>query len=274
MKRTLPFLLAAAIAALLLPPGARGAERVIRVASTTSTENSGLFAHLLPRFTARTGIAVRVVAVGTGQALRLGQRGDADVLLVHDKAAELKFLADGHGIERRDVMYNDFVVVGPAADPAGIASGKSVPAALRRIAERRAPFISRADESGTHQAELKLWKEARVEPRKDSGQWYKEGGAGMGATLNIAAGMDAYTLSDRGTWLAFRNRQGLRLLLEGDPRLFNQYGVMLVNPARHPAVMQTDGRAFIRWITSSEGQHAIAEFKVNGEPLFFPNYRP
>jgi tungstate transport system substrate-binding protein len=261
-RASLP-LLVAFLALPLLAPGVRAQERYIVVSSTTSTENSGLFGHLLPRFSASTGIAVRVVAVGTGQALRLGQRGDADVVFVH-----------GHGIERRDVMYNDFVVIGPAGDPAGIAGGKSVAAALRRVAERRAPFVSRADDSGTHQAELRLWKESAVDPHKDSGQWYKESGAGMGATLNIAAGMDAYTLSDRGTWLSFKNRRALRLLLEGDPRLFNQYGVMLVNPARHPPVKQADGMAFIRWITSPVGQQAIADFKVNGEPLFFPNYRP
>ena len=262
--------LCALAAMLFLAAPALAAERFISLASTTSTENSGLFAHLLPKFTARTGIAVRVIAVGTGAALRLGERGDVDVVLVHARAAEDRFIAEGFGIERRDVMYNDFVIVGPSADPAGIMGGRDVIAALRRIARARAPFISRGDDSGTHKAEMRLWRAAGTDPRPGSGRWYLEAGAGMGATLNIAVGRDAYVLADRATWLSFRNRGRLAIVVEGDPRLHNPYGVMLVNPARHPHVKRDDGIAFIRWLTGGEGRAAIASFRTGGRQVFFP----
>jgi tungstate transport system substrate-binding protein len=264
--------LLAFIAAVALSLPAFAAERFITVASTTSTEQSGLFGHLLPAFTAKTGIEVRVVAVGTGQALRLGERGDADVVLVHDRASELKFIEAGYGVERRDVMYNDFVLVGPEADPAAV-RGAGVAQALRRIAEAKAPFASRGDDSGTHKAELRLWRDAGIDPKAGTGAWYRETGSGMGPTLNTAAGMDAYALTDRGTWLSFKNRQNLEILVEGDDKLFNQYGVMLVNPARHPHVKAEDARTFIDWLTGREGQRAIADYKLGGEPLFFPNAR-
>ena len=253
---------------LLLATPARAEAPFITIASTTSTEQSGLFAHLLPAFTARTGIAVRVVAVGTGQALAIGRNGDADVLLVHDRTAELRFVADGFGIERHDVMYNDFVVVGPRADPAGIAGGRDTLVAFRRIAAARAPFVTRGDDSGTNAAEKRFWREAGLAP---AGAWYRDIGGGMGAALNTAAAMDAYTLSDRGTWLSFRNRRGLGVLVEGDRRLFNQYGVMLVNPARHPGVKAKEGRAFIDWLISAEGQATIAGYRIGGDQLFFPD---
>lgn len=256
---------------LLLVVSPVHAQRFITVASTTSTEQSGLFRHLLPLFEAKTGIQVRVVALGTGQALDMGRRGDADVALVHDKAAEEKLVAERYFTQRRDVMYNDFVLVGPKADPAG-ARGKDVVAALQKIAERKAAFASRGDKSGTHAAELRYWKEAGVDPVvHGKGTWYRETGAGMGPTLNTASGMNAYALADRSTWLAFRNRGDLVILVEGDKRLFNQYGVMLVNPLRHHHVKRTDGMAFIEWITSKEGQDAIAAFRIAGERLFFPN---
>ncbi len=258
---------------LLAAPGAAGAQDrpSITVASTTSTEQSGLFGHILPIFTRETGIAVRVVALGTGQALDVGRRGDADVVFVHDRAAEEKFVAGGFGVARRPVMYNDFVVVGPAADPAGIKGMGDATAALRKIAEARAPFVSRGDRSGTHAAELRLWQQAGVDPVQGRGQWYREVGQGMGPALNTAAAQDAYILTDRGTWLSFRNRQDLRILAEGDERLFNQYGVMLVNPQRHPHVKAAAGQRFVDWLVSPAGQQAIAGFKVGGEPLFFPN---
>lgn len=246
-------------------------DRVITVASTTSTEQSGLFDHILPLFTARTGIAVRVVAQGTGQALRTARDGDADVAFVHDPQSEAVFVAAGYGVERRAVMYNDFVIVGPAADPAAIAGLSDAVAALRRIAAARAPFASRGDDSGTHKAELRLWGEAGVAVGPQAGRWYRETGAGMGPTLNIAAAMDAYTLADRATWLAFRNRQTLRIVLDGDERLFNPYGVILVNPARHPHVKAADAQAFIDWLVSREGQDAIASYRIGGEQLFFPS---
>jgi tungstate transport system substrate-binding protein len=245
----------------------------ITVASTTSTQDSGLFDHLLPVFKAKTGINVRVVALGTGQALALGRRGDADVLLVHDRDAELKFAADGDGVDRREVMYNDFVVIGPKSDPAKIAGGKDVAVALRSIAREKAPFISRGDKSGTHAAEQRYWKEAGIDPTAFRGAWYKEIGQGMGAALNTASASNGYTLSDRGTWLNFRNRGELAILVQGDPKLFNQYGVMLINPARHQSVKKDLGMQFIDWLTSPEGQHTIAQYKINGEQLFFPNYR-
>lgn len=261
-----------AIAAVLLWSGLAAAqERSITVASTTSTEQSGLFNHLLPLFTQDAGISVKVVAVGTGQALDIGRRGDADVVFVHDRVAEDKFMAEGRGVKRFDVMYNDFILVGPKSDPAGIAGGKDIAEALRRIAAAKAPFISRGDKSGTHAAELRLWKEAGVDLAAGKDNWYREIGQGMGPALNMAASASAYVLSDRGTWLAFRNRGDLAILTEGDKRLFNQYGVMLVNPANHANVKAKDGQAFIDWLISPKGQHAIATYKVGGEQLFFPN---
>ncbi len=247
--------------------------RYITVASTTSTENSGLFDYLLPRFQRKTGIAVRVVALGTGQALDVARRGDADVVFVHDQAAEERFLAEGFGVARQDVMYNDFVLVGPRADPAGVAGGNDIAVALQAIRSAGAPFVSRGDRSGTHAAELRLWAEAGVDIDASKGPWYRETGSGMGAALNTASAMDAYVLSDRGTWLAFANRGSLAILVEGDERLFNQYGVMLVDPARHPHVKRTDAQAFIDWLLSTAGQSAIASFRINGEQAFFPNAR-
>lgn len=245
--------------------------RFITVASTTSTDNSGLFGHILPLFTAQSGIEVRVVALGTGQALDISRRGDADVVFVHDRAAEIRFVAEGHGVDRREVMYNDFVLVGPSADPAGVAGSKDILATLSSILAAQAPFVSRGDRSGTHAAELRLWEAAGIDISTRKGTWYRETGAGMGATLNTAAAMDAYTLTDRGTWLSFSNRRDLGIVVEGDPPLFNQYGVILVNPARHPHVKESDARAFIGWLVSPEGQAAIAGFRVNGEQAFFPN---
>lgn len=256
---------------LILAMPALAQERTITVASTTSTEQSGLFGHILPIFTRETGITVRVVALGTGQALDVGRRGDADVLFVHDRAAEQRFVAEGHGGPRHHVMYNDFVIVGPAADPARIAGTTDTVAALRRIAETGAPFVSRGDRSGTHAAELRLWQQASIDPVTGRGRWYREVGQGMGPALNTAAAQNAYILADRGTWLNFRNRQDLKIVVEGDARLFNQYGVMLVNPQRHPHVKVADGQRFIDWIVSPAGQAAIASYKINGEQLFFPN---
>lgn len=267
--------LVAAAAALLLPGATSAQERFITVASTTSTEQSGLFRHILPIFTAETGITVRVVALGTGQALDVGRRGDADVVFVHDRVAEERFVAEGFGGPRRHVMFNDFVIVGPAADPARVAGLRDTNDALRRVAEARGAggvaFISRGDRSGTHAAELRLWQLAGVDPAAGRGQWYREVGQGMGPALNTAAAQNAYILTDRGTWLSFRNRQDLRIVVEGDTRLFNQYGVMLVNPQRHPHVKAADGQRFIDWILSSAGQRAIASYQINGEQLFFPN---
>ena len=271
--------------ALLIQAGAVGSEEIfITVASTTSTQNSGLFDHILPQFTRTTGIGVRVVAVGTGQAIRLARNGDADVLLVHHRPSEDRFVAEGHGIERQDVMYNDFVIVGPAADPAAIQGLDDAVAALRRAAaaattaaaSAAAPstiFVSRGDDSGTHKKERGLWDAAGIDPTGASGDWYRETGSGMGATLNIASAMEAYTLADRGTWMSFKNKGGLEVMLEGDPRLFNPYGVILVNPARHPHTKATEGRRFIEWLTSAAGQNAIASFKSAGETLFHPNPR-
>jgi tungstate transport system substrate-binding protein len=245
----------------------------ITVASTTSTEQSGLFGHLLPAFTAKTGIAVRIVAVGTGQALKIGERGDCDVVFVHDKPSELKFVADGFGIGRREVMYNDFVLIGPKSDPAKVAGGRDIVTALRAIAAVKAPFASRGDDSGTDKAEKRLWQEAGIDLKASPG-WYRETGSGMGPTLNIAAAMDAYTLSDRGTWLSFGNRRDLVIAVAGDQRLFNQYGVMLVNPQKHPSVKEMLGRAFIDWLVSPVGQQTIAAYEINGEQLFFPDASP
>lgn len=262
-------LLAAAIAALAFPAAAQ--ERFITVSSTTSTEQSGLFGHILPIFTRESGIAVRVVALGTGQALDVGRRGDADVVFVHDRAAEERFVAEGFGGPRRHVMFNDFVLIGPASDPARVQGLRDAPEALRRIAAARAPFVSRGDRSGTHAAELRLWQQSGVDAITGRGQWYREVGQGMGPALNTAAAQNAYILADRGTWLSFRNRQDLRILVEGDARLFNQYGVMLVNPQRHPHVKAADGQRFIDWILAPAGQAAIASYRINGEQLFFPN---
>jgi tungstate transport system substrate-binding protein len=258
------------LASLLAGPAVAQAQRSITVASTTSTEQSGLFKHLLPRFTEKTGIEVKVVALGTGQALDVGRRGDADVVFVHDKAAEEKFVAEGFGVKRQEVMYNDFVIVGPKGDPAK-AAGKDVLEGLRRIAAAKAPFISRGDRSGTHAAELRYWKDAGVDLNAVKGEWYKEIGQGMGPALNTASAQNAYVLADRGTWLSFKNRDDLTVLVEADQRLFNQYGVMLVNPAKHPHVKAAEGQAFIDWLVSPEGQKAIADYKIEGEQLFFPN---
>jgi tungstate transport system substrate-binding protein len=259
------------IASLVMISSALAQERSITVASTTSTEQSGLFGYLLPRFTSATGISVKVVAVGTGQALDIGRRGDADVVFVHDRVAEEKFLSEGFTLKRYDVMYNDFVVIGPKADPAHIGGGKDVAEALRKIAAAKAPFVSRGDHSGTHEAELRLWKEAGVDLASARGTWYREIGQGMGAALNMASSDNAYLLSDRGTWLSFKNRGDLTVLTEGDKRLFNQYGVMLVNPVKHTGVKAREGQAFIDWLISAEGQKTIAGYKVGGEQLFFPN---
>jgi tungstate transport system substrate-binding protein len=249
-------------------------EKFITVASTTSTENSGLFTTLLPAFTKATGIEVRVVAVGTGQALAIGHRGDADVVFVHDRSAELKFVAAGDGVGRREVMYNDFVVVGPASDPADIAGLSDAVAAFKKIAAAKAPFLSRGDKSGTNEEELRLWAEAGVDVKDRGNGWYRDTGSGMGATLNTAVAIGAYTLADRGTWLSFKNRADLKIVVEGDKRLFNQYGVMLVNPERHPTVKREWGQEFIDWLTSPAGQQTIAGYKINSEQLFFPNYKP
>jgi tungstate transport system substrate-binding protein len=257
--------------ALLLAFNVQAQEKFITVSSTTSTEQSGLFKHLLPVFTARTGIQVRVVAVGTGQALDIGRRGDADVVFVHAKPLEEKFLAEGHGVQRFDVMYNDFVLIGPKSDSAKVAGSKDIVAALRKIKAAEAPFVSRGDKSGTHFAELELWKAAGIDISKDKGPWYRDTGQGMGPALNSAAAMNAYILSDRGTWLSFKNRADLVIAVEGDQRLFNQYGVMLVNPAKHPNVKKEMGQAFVDWVISPEGQKAIADYKIGGEQLFFPN---
>lgn len=247
------------------------AQDFITVASTTSTEQSGLFKHLLPLFQKKTGIQVRVVALGTGQALDMGRRGDADVVFVHAKPLEEAFVAEGHGVKRFEVMYNDFVLVGPKSDPAKVAGSRDILEAFQKIRKTRSPFTSRGDKSGTHFAELELWKAAGVDIAKEKGPWYRETGSGMGPTLNTASGMDAYALTDRGTWLSFKNRGDLTISVEGDQRLFNQYGVMLVNPAKHPHVKTKMGQAFIDWVISPEGQKAIADYKIGGEQLFFPN---
>jgi tungstate transport system substrate-binding protein len=246
-------------------------DKSIVVASTTSTQDSGLFGHILPLFKAKTGIDAKVVAQGTGQALDTGRRGDADVVFVHAKAQEEKFVADGAGVKRNPVMYNDFVLIGPKSDPAGIKGMTDVAEALKAIKAKGAPFISRGDRSGTHIAELDLWKAAGIDIGKDKGPWYKEIGQGMGAALNTASAANAYVLADRGTWLSFKNRGDLDILLAGDKRMFNQYGVILVNPAKHPHVKQELGQAFIDWLVSPEGQKAIADYKIEGQQLFFPN---
>jgi tungstate transport system substrate-binding protein len=243
----------------------------IVVASTTSTQDSGLFGHILPLFKAASGIDVRVVAQGTGQALDTGRRGDADVLFVHAKAQEEKFVADGFGVKRFPVMYNDFVLIGPKSDPAGIKGNSDIAAALQAIKAKAASFISRGDRSGTHIAELDLWKAAGIDIAKDKGPWYKEIGQGMGAALNTASASNAYVLADRGTWIAFKNRAELDIVVQGDKRLFNQYGVMLVNPAKHPHVKKELGQTFVDWLVSAAGQKTIADYKIEGQQLFFPN---
>jgi len=262
--------LAATITLVVAAP-ARAQDKSIVVASTTSTQDSGLFSHILPLFKAKTGIDVKVVAQGTGQALDTGRRGDADVLFVHAKAQEEKFVADGFGVKRYPVMYNDFVLIGPKSDPAGIKGMSDVAEALKAIKSKGAPFISRGDRSGTHIAELDLWKAAGIDIGKEKGPWYKEIGQGMGAALNTASAANAYVLADRGTWLSFKNRGDLDILVAGDKRLFNQYGVILVNPEKHPHVKKALGQAFIDWLVSPEGQKAIADYKINGQELFFPN---
>jgi tungstate transport system substrate-binding protein len=261
-------LVPAVLALTLTAAPALAQDRFITVASTTSTEQSGLFQYLLPIFTEGTGIEVRVVAQGTGQALETARNGDADVVFVHDPDAEDQFVAEGFGVERFPVMYNDFVIVGPGSDPAGISGLDEVEAVFRTLSEGAAPFASRGDDSGTHRAELRLWEMAGVTPE---GEWYRETGSGMGPTLNTATEMNAYVLTDRATWLNFSNRGELEILFEGDPRLFNQYGVILVNPEKHPHVKAEDGQAFIDWLVSSEGQDAIAGYQIGGEQLFFPN---
>jgi tungstate transport system substrate-binding protein len=254
--------------ALALPAWAQ--DKSIVVASTTSTEQSGLFGHILPLFEKETGISVKVVAVGTGQALDIARRGDADVVFVHDKAAEEKFVAEGYGVKRNQVMYNDFVLIGPKSDPAKVGGGKILEA-LRKIADAKAPFVSRGDKSGTHSAELRYWKAAEVDIEQAKGPWYKETGSGMGPALNTAASLNANILADRGTWLSFKNKGDLKILVEGDDRLFNQYGAILVNPEKHPHVKKEAGQKFIDWLTSRAGQGAIASYKIEGQQLFFPN---
>ena len=260
----------AVASALLSMAGVQAQERFITVASTTSTEQSGLFAHLLPAFEKTAGIKVRVVALGTGQALDMARRGDADVVFVHDKTAEEKFVAEGFGVKRQEVMYNDFILIGPKTDPAKSA-GKDILEGLRRIVVTQSPFVSRGDKSGTHAAELRYWMAAGVDLESKKGLWYRDTGSGMGPALNTAASMNAYILADRGTWLNFKNRGELGIVVEGDKALFNQYGVILVNPAKHVHVKQAEGQKFIDWIVSPDGQKAIADYKIGGEQLFFPN---
>lgn len=269
-RRILIALAAAGFVAATAPAVAQ--DKSIVVSSTTSTTDSGLFNHLLPLFKKKTGIDVRVVSQGTGQALDTGRRGDSDVVFVHARGQEEKFVAEGYGVKRFPVMYNDFILIGPKSDPAGIKGSKDIVAALKTIKEKAAPFISRGDKSGTHVAELNLWKAASIDVAgADKGGWYKEIGQGMGAALNTASGSNAYVLADRGTWLNFKNRGDLDILVEGDKRLFNQYGVILVNPEKHKTVKKAEGQAFIDWLISPEGQQAIADYKINGQQLFFPN---
>ena len=257
------------IALLALPVAAQ--DRFITVASTTSTEQTGLFGCILPAFKKDTGIDVRVVALGTGQALDMARRGDADIAFVHDRPAEDKFVAEGAGINRKDVMYNDFVIIGPKSDPAKVAGGKDAAAALKKIADAKPPFVSRGDKSGTHAAELRLWKSAGVDLDAAKGPWYRDTGSGMGPALNTASSIGGYILSDRGTWLSFKNKGDLTVVVEGDRVLFNPYGVMLVNPAKHPHVKQADAQRFIDWLVSPAGQKSIADYKIDGQQLFFPS---
>lgn len=269
MKLGKALLLSALLSAMVLPAAAQ--DKFITVASTTSTQDSGLFGHILPLFKARTGIDVKVIAQGTGQALDTARRGDADVVFVHARAAEEKFLAEGFGVTRFDVMYNDFVLIGPKNDLAQLSGGQDIVAALRSLYEKPQPFVSRGDKSGTHQAELDLWKIASLDPAAVKPSWYREIGQGMGAALNTASAMGAYVLADRGTWLGFKNKEALKIVVEGDRRMFNQYGIMLVNPAKHPHVKAQLGQTFVNWILSPEGQSAIGSYKIMGEQLFFPN---
>ncbi|MFY9293051.1 MAG: extracellular solute-binding protein [Methylorubrum rhodinum] len=264
------FLTLGLLAGLAAAVPAQAEPQSIVVASTTSTEQSGLFKHILPLFKDKTGIEVKVVALGTGQALDAARRGDADVVLVHDRAAEDKFVTEGFAKARKDVMYNDFVVIGPKSDPAGI-KGAGLQDAFRKLAEAKAPFVSRGDRSGTHSAELRAWKEAGVDLAAAKGEWYRDVGQGMGPALNTASALGAYILADRGTWLSFKNRGDLTVLVEGDRKLFNPYGVMLVNPEKHPTVKAKEGQAFVDWLVSPEGQAAIAGYKIGGEQLFFPS---
>ena len=270
MLRLASLVSAVLVGALVHLAPASAEDRSIVVASTTSTQDSGLFGYLLPIFRQKTGIEVKVIAQGTGQALDTARRGDADVVFVHARAQEEKFLAEGFGVKRYDVMYNDFVLVGPKADPAGV-KGKDIEIALQTIMARGAPFVSRGDKSGTHSAELALWKQAGIDIAAAKGPWYREIGQGMGAALNTASAMNGYTLSDRGTWISFRNRDNLEISVEGDKRLFNQYGVMLVNPAKYPTVKRELGQAFVDWLVSPEGQTAIAGYRIDGQQLFFPD---
>ena len=263
-------LIATALATLLFSANASAQDKSIVVSSTTSTQDSGLFGSILPKFKAKTGIDVKVVAQGTGQALDTGRRGDSDVVFVHAKPQEEKFVTDGFGVKRFPVMYNDFILVGPKGDPAG-AKGKDIVAALKALKAKGATFISRGDRSGTHAAELALWKIADIDIAKDKGPWYREIGQGMGAALNTGSASNAYVLTDRGTWLSFKNRGDLAIIVEGDNKLFNQYGVILVNPAKHAHVKKDLGQAFIDWLVSPEGQKAIADYQIDGKQLFFPN---
>ncbi len=271
MKLRLVSLLAAFVAAVPLVSTVHAQEKSIVVASTTSTQDSGLFGHILPLFKATTGIDVKVISQGTGQAIDTGRRGDADVVFVHAKPQEEKFVAEGFGVKRFDVMYNDFVLIGAKSDPAGIKGGKDIVLGLKTIQAKAAPFVSRGDKSGTHAAELALWKVAGLDPAGTKPSWYREIGQGMGAALNTSAAMGAYVLSDRGTWLSFKNKDALLIAIEGDKQLFNQYGIILVNPARHAHVKKDLGQAFIDWLIGAEGQNAIRAYKIGGEQLFFPN---
>ena len=271
IRRNLLGLAGAVFLTLCLPGSGAAQEKFIIVQSTTSTQNSGLFDYILPIFHEKTGIEVRVVAVGTGQAIKNAANGDGDVLFVHAKPAEEQFVADGDGVQRFDVMYNDFVIVGPPADPAGIAGSNDVVAALTKIAEAKAPFASRGDDSGTHKAELGLWKAAGIDASAASGEWYRETGSGMGATLNAGTGMGAYVMTDRATWISFGNKGDYQIAVEGDAKMFNQYGIILVNPEKHPNVKADMGQQFVDWVISAEGQDAIASYKIDGQQLFFPN---
>lgn len=265
-------MLAAALTAL--PFGMAGADESIIVQSTTSTKNSGLYDYMLPKVKAATGLTVNVVAVGTGQAIKNAQNCDGDVLLVHAKPAEEKFVAEGYGVKRSDLMYNDFVIVGPASDPAGVKGMNDVKAALGKIAAAKAPFASRGDDSGTHKKELALWKAAGVDPKTGSGEWYRETGSGMGATLNASVGMGAYAMTDRATWISFKNRGDFAIVVEGDGEMFNQYGVILVNEAKCPSVKSAAGQKFIDWLLSADGQAVIKSYEISGQQLFFPNAQP
>ncbi|MBN8181336.1 substrate-binding domain-containing protein [Roseibium aggregatum] len=271
IRRAFLALAAAVLATIFAGQPSFAEDKFIVVQSTTSTQNSGLFDYLLPIFQEKTGIEVRVVAVGTGQAIKNAANGDGDVLFVHSKPSEEKFVADGLGVSRSDVMYNDFVIVGPANDPAGVAGSKDVVESLKKIADAKAPFASRGDDSGTHKAELRLWKAAGIDPSEGSGDWYRETGSGMGATLNTGTGMGAYVMTDRATWISFGNKGDYKVAVEGDPILFNQYGIILVNPEVHAHVKADLGQQFVDWVLSKEGQQAIADYKVDGQQLFFPN---